>query len=131
MRSCSRSVAGVGVMVRFGLAGAAGGAIAVCNWNLLKSPQPASPTGTHSRTIATQRRLLIALLRRPANPSTSATHQLLAIIAAQHFNLPHVHYFNAWPRARLYPATNPNPPILEGLGSNSGRFDRRYHASWN
>src|SRR6516225_1947707 len=131
MRSCSRSEAGVGVMVRFGLAGAAGGTIGVCNWNMLKLPQPASPTLAHSRTAATQRRRLIALLRRPANPSSSATHQLLVIIAAQHFNLPHMQYFNAWPRTCLHPATNPNPPILKGLGSNSGRFDRRYHAFCN
>ena len=45
MRSCSRSEAGVVATVRFGLAGAVGGATAVENWKRLMSPQPASAIG--------------------------------------------------------------------------------------
>src|SRR5215470_2246853 len=111
MRSCSRSDAGVGVTVRFGLIGVAAGAVAV--WNLAISPQPASPSGAHSKNVAAQRRRLIPLLRRPANPSTSATHSFGVLVpAAQHFNLPRVVHFNPRARSRLHPATNPNPPIL-------------------
>src|SRR5262249_45900360 len=74
MRSCSRSEAGVVATLRFGLTGAVGGGGALENWRrLLWSPEPASATGAHSIAAATQTRRLIALLRRPADPSTWRT----------------------------------------------------------
>src|ERR1044072_9350292 len=72
MRSCSRSEPGVGATVRFGLAGAVGGATAVENWKRLMSPQPASATGAHSSAAASETRRLIPLACRSADPSTMA-----------------------------------------------------------
>src|SRR5262245_1253957 len=127
MRSCSRSLAGVGVTVRFGLTGATGGATAV--WKRPMSPHPASPIGAHAKSIAAQRRQLNPRSRRPENPSTSATRMFGELTAAaQDFNLPRLMHLNSWPRACLDPASNPNPPILERLEGYPGRFDCRYHA---
>ena len=72
MRSCSFSAAGVCATVRFGLAGLADGA-AVCKRPI--SPQAASASARHNSPGAAQRRL-IPHLRRPTNPSTSATLNL-------------------------------------------------------
>src|SRR6202161_4249478 len=70
MRSCSRSEAGVVATVRFGLAGAVGGATAVESWERLLSPQPASALCAHKSAAASETRRLIPLLRRRAVPST-------------------------------------------------------------
>ena len=70
MRSCSRSEAGVVATVRFGLAGAVGGATAVENPKRLMSPQPASAIGAHSSAAAAKTRRLIPLSRSRAVPST-------------------------------------------------------------
>ena len=73
MRSCSFSAAGVCAMVRFGLAGLADGAAV---WKRPISPQAASASARHNSPGAAQRRRLIPHLRRPTNPSTSATLNL-------------------------------------------------------
>src|SRR6516164_11772964 len=95
------------------------------------SPQPASPIGAQTNSVTAHRRRLIPLLRRPTNPSTSATRLSGGSTSAQHFDLARPQHFNSWAGTCLDPATNPNPPILEGLEGYPGRFDRRDHALRN
>src|SRR6201995_2504913 len=156
MRSCSRSEAGVVATVRFGLAGATGGAAAVENWKRLMSPQPASAIGAHSSAAAAQTRRLIPLSRGRADPSTMAplkhdNDRALApclgmilsenrftlfrimplfggLIPAQHFDLSRPDHLDPRPGVRFDPATNTNPPILQGLEREAVRFDPRHHA---
>jgi len=129
MRSCSRSAACVGTIVRFGFAGVADGAAAV--WNRFISPHAPSPMAAHAKSAAAHRRRTIPLSRRPANPSTSATRMSGGLVPSQQFNLPRMEHFNPWRRSRLNPAADPNPSILQRLKAHPGGFDRRHHAPWN
>src|SRR5581483_4982603 len=128
MRSCSRSEAGVMATVRFGLAGAVGGAIAVENPKRLMSPQPASAIGAHSSAAAAKTRRLIPLSRSRAVPSTFLVLAFGGLLPAQHFDLSRPDHLDPRPGVRFDPAANTNPPILQGLEREAVRFDPRHHA---
>src|SRR5579871_951657 len=51
-----------------------------------------------------------------------------ALVPAQHFNLSGPNHFDPWSRARLNPATDPNPPIFKGLKGHAGSFHSRHIA---
>ena len=71
-------------------------------------------------------------------PSRKSTHsRLLALprfqiasgsVPAQHFNLLHPNHVNPRAGARLDPAPNPNPSILQGLKDDPGRCEGRRYA---
>jgi hypothetical protein len=126
MRSCSRSAAGVCATVRAGFVGLAEVGDAV--WNRLISPQPASTKPAHNNTGAAQRRRPVPVSRRPANPATAATRMSGELILANHFNLPHPEHLDSRTAARLDPATDTNPSILEGLRRDPGSLERCDHA---
>jgi len=143
MRSCSFSEAGVVVTVRFGLTGGTAAGVAAVwkrpmspqaasvaatnsragaaqSWRLIPTlRRPANPSTSSYSSVwsALTRPSFLFEHNLRANASREGNRSPLfrttPLVPAQHFDLPGPHHLDPWAGARLNPATNQNPPILQ------------------